>query len=63
MVAAGGMDGRVRVWRRVKKSSGPDGAVEGWTNFEFLTTLEASSEVTVSFEMRKIYDKAYVFSG
>ncbi|EIW68059.1 hypothetical protein TREMEDRAFT_40147 [Tremella mesenterica DSM 1558] len=37
MVATGGMDGRVRVWRRVGK--------DGWKIWEFLTSLETGSEV------------------
>lgn len=45
MVATGGMDGRVRVWRRVKRDS--TGGVEDWKNWEFLTTLETGSEITV----------------
>jgi ribosome assembly protein SQT1 len=46
MVSTGGMDGRVRVWRRVKRDS--KGGVEDWKNWEFLTTLETGSEITVS---------------
>ena len=45
MVATGGMDGRVRVWRRVKRDS--KGGVDDWKNWEFLTTLETGSEITV----------------
>lgn len=41
MVATGGMDGRVRVWRRVKGST-------GWFNWEFLMSLEGPDEVNVS---------------
>ena len=41
MVATGGMDGRVRVWRRVKGS-------EGYLSWEFLTNLEGPDEVNVS---------------
>ena len=44
MVATGGMDGRVRVWRRVK-SSGQ--GIDAWKNWEFLTSLETTSEVQV----------------
>ncbi|KAL7424092.1 60S ribosomal subunit assembly or modification protein [Cryptotrichosporon argae] len=36
MVATAGMDGRVRVWRRVG---------DGWANFAFVTSLETGSEV------------------
>lgn len=42
MVATGGMDGRVRVWRRVKR----DG--DSWKDWEFLTSMETGSEITVS---------------
>jgi hypothetical protein len=52
MVSTGGMDGRVRVWRRVKRNSGGGGGVEDWKNWEFLTTLETGSEITVSGNMR-----------
>ncbi|KAK4702953.1 ribosome assembly protein SQT1, partial [Phenoliferia sp. Uapishka_3] len=38
MLATGGMDGRVRVWRRVKGS-------EGFLSWEFLTNLEGPDEV------------------
>lgn len=40
MVATGGMDGRVRVWRRVKGS-------EGYLNWEFVISLEGPDEVNV----------------
>lgn len=46
MVATGGMDGRVRVWRRAKPPAGSD--VWEWAKWEFLTTLEGMDEVTVS---------------
>lgn len=53
MVATGGMDGRVRVWRRVKgrKSSPAPGSGEAgeWKDWEFLTGLETASEVQVGF--------------
>ncbi|RSH85140.1 hypothetical protein EHS25_004947 [Saitozyma podzolica] len=46
MVATGGMDGRVRVWRRVAGKA-PEGDVIGqWKNWEFLTSLETGSEIT-----------------
>jgi ribosome assembly protein SQT1 len=52
MVATGGMDGRVRVWRRVKGKKGVQGetenGVDAWKNWEFLTSLETGSEVQVS---------------
>jgi ribosome assembly protein SQT1 len=50
MVSTGGMDGRVRVWRRVKRDS--KGGVEDWKNWEFLTTLETGSEITVRAQGR-----------
>jgi ribosome assembly protein SQT1 len=40
MVSTGGMDGRVRVWRRVGK--------ENWKTWEFLTELQGPDEVMVS---------------
>lgn len=52
MVATGGMDGKVRVWRRAKRRKSQEGAspdgVEGWKDWEFLTSLDTSSEITVS---------------
>lgn len=54
MVATGGMDGRVRVWRRVRKRRGQPlsedllNSLEGWRAWEFLTNLETGSEITVS---------------
>ena len=55
MVATGGMDGRVRVWRRVKGRKGTppvdgsagNGTVADWQNWEFLTSLETGSEIQV----------------
>lgn len=54
MVATGGMDGRVRVWRRARSrrnSRDGEGKVGGdaeWTDWEFSTSLETGSEVQVS---------------
>ncbi|WVQ70630.1 hypothetical protein IAR50_000150 [Cryptococcus sp. DSM 104548] len=53
MVATGGMDGRVRVWRRVRKSRGKPltdeeleaKGMEAWRNWEFLDNLETGSEI------------------
>ncbi|WWD20585.1 hypothetical protein CI109_105061 [Kwoniella shandongensis] len=52
MVATGGMDGRVRVWRRVKgrrnsNEAGEEGkaTLEEWKDWEFLTSLETGSEI------------------
>ncbi|KAK8850403.1 hypothetical protein IAR55_004321 [Kwoniella newhampshirensis] len=53
MVATGGMDGRVRVWRRVKgrRNSSEPQSTEGtatlqeWKDWEFLTSLETGSEI------------------
>jgi ribosome assembly protein SQT1 len=39
MIATGGMDGRVRIWRRVGK--------ENWKTWEFLTELQGPDEVMV----------------
>lgn len=44
LVATGGMDGKVRVWRRVK---GQQGGSWEWSKWEFLTNLEGPDEVTV----------------
>jgi ribosome assembly protein SQT1 len=44
MVATGGMDGRVRVWRRVKRKGSEGG---DWKDWEFWTSLETGSEVQV----------------
>lgn len=41
MIASGGMDGRVRVWRRVGK--------ENYKIWEFLTELQGPDEVMVSY--------------
>ncbi|CAE6482521.1 unnamed protein product [Rhizoctonia solani] len=38
MVATGGMDGHVRLWRRVAKSN-------GWRNWEFLTDVQGPDEI------------------
>jgi ribosome assembly protein SQT1 len=40
MVATGGMDGKVRVWRRVGQ--------ENWKTWEFLTELQGADEVIVN---------------
>lgn len=56
MVATGGMDGRVRVWRRsrsrrnsrVENKGGTGTAESSWKDWEFLTSLETGSEVQVS---------------
>ena len=45
MVSTGGMDGRVRVWRRVKRGGA---GVDEWKDWEFLTSLETGSEIQVS---------------
>lgn len=47
MLSTGGMDGRVRVWRRVKRASGGS-EMDMWKDWEFLTSLETGSEITVS---------------
>lgn len=44
LVATGGMDGRVRLWRRVKgRAGGPNAEYATW---EFLTNLDGPDEVT-----------------
>lgn len=40
MVSTGGMDGKVRVWRRVGK--------QDWNTWEFLTELQGSDEIMAS---------------
>lgn len=45
LVATGGMDGKVRVWRRVK-GRGEGNDVAAWSTWEFLTTLTTDDEVT-----------------
>lgn len=40
LIATGGMDGKVRIWRRVGK--------DDWKLWEFLTELQGPDEVTVS---------------
>jgi hypothetical protein len=43
------MDGKVRVWRRVKGKQAEDQtSVEAWRSWEFLTSLDTSDEITVS---------------
>jgi ribosome assembly protein SQT1 len=46
MIATGGMDGRVRVWRHVKRGDGSGGPGD-WKDWEFMVTLETGSEITV----------------
>lgn len=43
LVSTGGMDGKVRLWRRVKGVAGFE-----WGKWEFLTSLDGPDEVTVS---------------
>lgn len=47
MVATGGMDGRARVWRRVKGKSADESGPDSWKDWEFLTSLETGSEIQV----------------
>jgi len=56
LVATGGMDGKVRVWRRVKsKQADQDqSSVEAWRSWEFLTSLDTSDEITVSFVVQVV---------
>ena len=50
------MDGKVRVWRRVKsKQADQDqSSVEAWRSWEFLTSLDTSDEITVSFVVQVV---------
>lgn len=43
MIATGGMDGKVRIWRRVGKEKGKD----NYRTWEFLTELQGPDEVMV----------------
>ncbi|WVO17568.1 hypothetical protein L204_105265 [Cryptococcus depauperatus] len=51
MIATGGMDGRVRFWRRGRKRRGKPlddsvlNTIEGWRAWEFITNLETGSEI------------------
>lgn len=55
MVATGGMDGKVRVWRRVKgKQTEDQTTVEAWRSWEFLTSLDTSDEITVSKNVARV---------
>jgi ribosome assembly protein SQT1 len=44
LVATGGMEGKIRIWRKVSKS-------ESWKDWEFLTELQGPDEVIVRFKM------------
>ena len=46
LVATGGMDGKVRIWRRVGK--------DDWKTWEFLTELTGPDEVMVSFLLNSL---------
>jgi ribosome assembly protein SQT1 len=46
LIATGGMDGKVRLWRRVKPTRVLN-EVSEWSQWEFLTNLEGPDEVTV----------------
>lgn len=45
MVSTGGMDGRVRIWRRLKVGGNGEAS---WKNWEFVTELTGPDEVMVS---------------
>jgi ribosome assembly protein SQT1 len=47
LVSTGGMDGKIRLWRRVKPTSALN-ELDEWSRWEFLTNLEGPDEVTVS---------------
>lgn len=46
LVATGGMDGKVRIWRRVKRDA-PVNGLDAWKFWEFLTELTGPDEVMV----------------
>ena len=46
LVATGGMDGKVRVWRRVKRTA--TDTKDAWKIWEFLTELSGPDEIMVS---------------
>ena len=55
LVATGGMDGKVRIWRRVKPNPSSAPGSE-WARWEFLTNLEGPDDVTVrTFEAVHLY--------
>lgn len=58
LVATGGMDGRVRVWRRVKSESQSQWE---WARWEFLTVLEGMDEITASHIFRT--NKCFLLSS
>ena len=45
LASTGGMDGNVRIWRRVKKTS--EDAKNAWKTWEFLTELAGPDEIMV----------------
>lgn len=47
MVATGGMDGKVRIWRRRRSGAqtGEQARPEEWRDWEFLTNLATDSEI------------------
>jgi ribosome assembly protein SQT1 len=48
MIATGGMDGKVRIWRRVGAARGK--AADDWKTWEFLTELQGPDEVMVRLD-------------
>jgi WD40 repeat protein len=56
LAATGGMDGKVRVWRHVKKTG-----VDDWADWEFLTSLDTGDEITV--RRRCVLEIADLYSG
>ena len=53
LVATGGMDGKVRVWRRVKRTTTDEQAA--WNLWEFLTELSGPDEIMVSIPAFLVY--------
>jgi ribosome assembly protein SQT1 len=49
MIATGGMDGKVRIWRRVGQ--------ENYRTWEFLTELQGPDEVMVRKELNSVFQK------
>lgn len=62
LVATGGMDGRIRVWRRVKAATQSQWE---WARWEFLTVLEGMDEIMVRWRTYKCFQYSLfrTFSG
>jgi len=44
LIATGGMDGKIRIWRKVSRS-------QNWKDWEFLTELQGPDEAMVSLRL------------